>query len=261
MFKTWSVRRRLLSLSVLAAIPALIGVNAFQTWAASTVAVYTGCLSNSSGAISSVAAGNSPLSPCNSTQTIIHFSGGTITSVNAGTGLTGGGTNGDVTLAVSPSYRLPQACSNGQFPSWNGTTWTCGTQNTYSGTNFALSNQACATDKFVAGVDSSGLITCDSPKTHSLVTTEVTGPTVLLCSYADPTCPNFGYANSNTSTASCPSGTLVTGGGYTSDAGFYDWHITSNHAGPSNSWVVSATNDDLFSGMHLTAFAECTSLS
>src|SRR4051794_16216877 len=35
---------------------------------------------------------------------------GDITSVGPGTGLSGGGTAGDVTLSVAPTYRLPQGC-------------------------------------------------------------------------------------------------------------------------------------------------------
>ena len=50
---------------------------------------------------------------------------GDITAVTPGTGLTGGGTSGDVTLGLIGSYQLPQACSNGQVPKWNGATWSC----------------------------------------------------------------------------------------------------------------------------------------
>jgi len=50
---------------------------------------------------------------------------GDITAVTAGPGLTGGGTSGDVTLGVAGPYQLPQTCSSGQVPKWNGATWAC----------------------------------------------------------------------------------------------------------------------------------------
>src|SRR5450759_3247591 len=53
---------------------------------------------------------------------------------------------------------------------------------------------------------------------------------------------------------------MVTGGGDTADAGFFDFHIREDHAS-GNGWLVSATNDDLTGGFHLTAYAECASLS
>jgi hypothetical protein len=59
-------------------------------------------------------------------------SGGDITSVMVGTGLTGGGGSGDVTLGLVPSYQLPQSCANGQVPQWNGSTWTCASQTAYT---------------------------------------------------------------------------------------------------------------------------------
>jgi hypothetical protein len=67
---------------------------------AGTVASYAGCLKN--GKLDSVAVGETPLAPC-SGGTLIHLSGGDVTAVGAGAGLTGGGDNGEVALAVDPS--------------------------------------------------------------------------------------------------------------------------------------------------------------
>jgi hypothetical protein len=67
---------------------------------AGPVASYTGCLKN--GKLDSVSVGETPLAPC-SGGTLIRLSGGDVTAVGAGAGLTGGGDNGEIALAVDPS--------------------------------------------------------------------------------------------------------------------------------------------------------------
>lgn len=50
---------------------------------------------------------------------------GDITAVHAGSGLSGGGEEGEVTLHISTTYRLPQGCAGGEVAKWDGAGWTC----------------------------------------------------------------------------------------------------------------------------------------
>src|SRR5205807_6342972 len=99
--------------------------------APSVVQSYTGCLNPTVNLIYDVAPGETPAHPpCKLGSSDIHLSSGDLTSLTAGTGLTGGGDNGAVTVGIAPSYRLPQGCAAGQTAGSNGTGgWACAADN------------------------------------------------------------------------------------------------------------------------------------
>jgi hypothetical protein len=139
--------RRGLGVTIVAAVmaAALVG-GAVAGHQDDNVQSYTGCLNTSGGSagnLSKVKAGESPLQACTAGQTQVHVSGGDITGVTAGSGLSGGGSNGAVTLSLDSGHSLPQGCAEGKVPKATATEdWACGDDNNtfYSaGTGLQLS--------------------------------------------------------------------------------------------------------------------------
>ena len=114
---------------------------------------------------------------------------GTITGVKAGSGLTGGGTSGTVTLSMT------NTCSNGQILKWNGTKWVCG--NAGTGTITGVTAQAPIT-----GGGSSGNVTVG-------LTNSCSNGQVLQWNGSKWVCSSAGSGTITAVTA----GTDLTGGG------------------------------------------------
>jgi hypothetical protein len=153
--------------------------------AGATVPTVTGCLASKDATLIKVKLGDAPASPCSSGQTVVHLSGGDITSVTVGEGLTGGGTNGDITIGLDASFTLPQGCSTGDIVEKTSTGWTCGDDDdtTYSaGTgldlsaghvfslesdNVVVNGESCPSGKYVSGIGSDGHVECTTLPTQA----------------------------------------------------------------------------------------------
>jgi hypothetical protein len=77
---------------------------------------YTGCLNTNGGTIYNLKEGDSPLMLCKSGQPEIHLSGGDITAVTPGSGLTGGGDQGATSLAVDSTQVQSRVSEDCDFP-------------------------------------------------------------------------------------------------------------------------------------------------
>lgn len=190
---TGRVRRmgsRMAALAVAAIGVVAIAGTALAGHQTSGVKSYTGCLVSGDGVLIKVKEGNSPRSACSGGQVEAHFSGGDITKISVGNGLTtvpNPGDNGEVRIELAAGQALPQGCSDEDVAEWDSTTskWICGDDDdtTYSAStgldlsagnafsiepDYRLPGKACTTaGHFARGFDSAGAIQCAAPASSS----------------------------------------------------------------------------------------------
>ena len=89
----------------------------------SGVKSYTGCLVCGDGVMIKIKEGNAPRSACTGGQVEAHFSGGDITKISVGSGLSlpNGGDNGEVRIVLDATHSLPQNVRRrGRVAEWSG---------------------------------------------------------------------------------------------------------------------------------------------
>ncbi len=100
-------------------------------------------------------------------------------------------------------------CTNGEVAVAHDGGWTCGTQPSYSGSDFALANQSCSGSQVAVGISASGSLICDSPTTY-------TGSDFAL---SNQTCSGSQVAVGISATGSLICDEQASGGTYTAGAG------------------------------------------
>jgi hypothetical protein len=223
---------------------------AFAAFPDTNVDTFTGCV-NAGGQIGQVANGLSPLKPCGANESVVHLGGGDITKVTAGSGLSGGGDNGAVTLSLGSGYQLPQSCASGKIPQWDGSAWQCADQQTYTngagldltGNQFSVQSgyqlpQGCTSGQ-VATSKGDGTWKCQS-SVGGISFYSVSNAVGVDSLYSSATAYVF-----------CQGSDVATGGGFGTD------NVDIKHAGPYNNNGWSARADGGLFGGTVFVYVKC----
>ena len=125
----WRLAQKFLFFGLSSYLLLVLGLRVFAQSA--TPPMYlVGCLdSGGRQTLYNVTFGTTPPSTptCNGADSPVSWSNSRLLSIAPGTGLTGGGNLGDVSLSLAPNYQLPQGCANEQIGKWNVATglWNC----------------------------------------------------------------------------------------------------------------------------------------
>jgi len=133
-------------------------------------------------------------------------SGGTVTSVGTGAGLTGGPITGSGTINLAGTQLLPTvACATNQIPKWNGSAWACAPDND-------INNAANDTRYFKQGGNAFGVPAIVGTTDAQSLAIAVNG-TLALQIKPDATSPILiAGSNANTVTAGASGGAIGGGG-------------------------------------------------
>lgn len=142
------------------------------------------------------------------------FAGHTV-CVEGASSCGGQAVSGQTPIAVEGSTVIlsSQDCGAGEMWKWGGSAWDCrpDADTTYDGSDFALSDQSCASGDVVAGVDAFGVVVCVEDATTTTSSIDWANVTAKPSGFADDVDNDTTYDGSDfaLSDQACPSGEAV----------------------------------------------------